>query len=101
MGTMVYGSGYEKGFDDRTLAHLQIVIGLKLRRHEGFFFSWQSADGHYTSIWIDPSIPIRFWYQDAQHANMNSEWLERLTLASNSSRGLYLLEEEEALAAAR
>ncbi len=42
MGTLIYGdSGLIVDFDDRVLAHLQIVIGAKLRRHEGFFFTWK------------------------------------------------------------
>ena len=41
MGTFVYGSGALRvEFDDRVLAHLQAVIGVKIRRNERFFFSW-------------------------------------------------------------
>ncbi len=34
MGTLTYGTGLCFDFDDRTLAHLQVVMGLKLRRRE-------------------------------------------------------------------
>ncbi len=35
MGTLTYGTGQEITLDDRTLSHLQIAMGLKLRRQEG------------------------------------------------------------------
>ncbi len=45
MGTLIYGHGdLTVDFDDRTLAHLQVVIGTKLRRRESFLLSW-SDDG--------------------------------------------------------
>ncbi|MFD3444536.1 hypothetical protein ACFDTO_08055 [Microbacteriaceae bacterium 4G12] len=41
MGTLFYGaSRLEVTFDDRVLAHLQIVMTSKLRRHESFMLSW-------------------------------------------------------------
>ncbi len=96
MGKLVYGSDYEINFDDRVLAHLQLVIGLKLRRHEGFYFSWrdeqQSGDGR-TTIWISPAIPIVFRYNGGRMPRINKEWLEQLSLSSNSAQGLQLTEE--------
>ena len=45
-------------FDDRVLAHVQIVMSAKLRRGENFFFSWRDSpavgDGR-SAIWIDAS----------------------------------------------
>lgn len=39
MGKLYYDSTLNTDIDDRTLAHLQVVIGAKLRRGESFYFS--------------------------------------------------------------
>lgn len=96
MGTLTYGTGQEITLDDRTLAHLQIAIGLKLRRQEGFFFNWNETDTdteRHCAIWIDPGIPLAFRYDGTASAPVNRDWLEQLTLSSNSSRGLQLIPE--------
>ncbi len=96
MGWLVYGNRNTYQFDDRTLAHLQIVIGLKLRRREGFFFSWDEpveAGSGRTSIWIEPRIPLEFRYSRNRPAAISREWLQALTELSNSAGGLRLVEE--------
>ena len=40
MGTLTYDSKLSASFDDRVLAHLQIVIWAKIRRGEPFSFTW-------------------------------------------------------------
>ena len=88
MGHLVYGDGsYEVAVDDRALAHLQIVIGAKLRRQESFFFSWEDDDhsGGHSSIWLNPFIPLRFSFEAGEAIQINREWLEILTLAANST----------------
>ena len=57
MGALIYGSpSMEIQFDDRVLAHVQIVMSAKLRRGENFFFSWRDSpsvgDGR-SAIWIE------------------------------------------------
>lgn len=102
MGKLVYAGTTEIGFEDRVLAHLQIVIGLKLRRKEGFFFSWrdeQSVGDGRSAIWIDPAVPLLFRYSGGRQPKINRTWLEALTISSNSSAGLQLTEEIGALGA--
>ena len=41
MGRLIYDNTTAVEFDDRVLAHLQLVIGTKLRRGEGFFLNWK------------------------------------------------------------
>ncbi|KFF58097.1 ATP-dependent DNA ligase, partial [Cryobacterium sp. MLB-32] len=41
MGKLTYDSSLTADFDDRVLAHIQLVIGTKLRRGESFYFSWR------------------------------------------------------------
>jgi hypothetical protein len=96
MGVLVYGGHQRIEFDDRLLAHLQIVIGAKLRRHEGLFLSWReesNAGGGRVTVWVDPSQPLMFRYEDPVPPMINRDWLEALTLASNSPRGVVVTEE--------
>jgi hypothetical protein len=90
----MYGdSGLEIEFEDRVLAHLQLVIGAKLRRHEGFFFSWRDdpalGDGR-SSIWLESSIPLFMRFSSPERHQINREWLEQLTLSANHTQGLFL-----------
>jgi hypothetical protein len=93
MGTLIYGAHQKLEFDDRLLAHLQIVISTKLRRREGFYLSWReshdSGSGR-VSIWLDASIPLMFRYTKSAMVTINREWLEELTLSSNTASGLLI-----------
>ena len=45
MGTIYYGgSAMPIHIEDRTLAHLTVVVATKLRRNESFTLSWPHAD---------------------------------------------------------
>jgi hypothetical protein len=97
LGKLLYGdSGREIEFDDRTLAHLQVVISAKLRRHECFFFSWKDdpvvGNGR-SSIWLATSIPLFFKFSSVERPPINRDWLEQLTVSSNSSQGMFLSSE--------
>jgi hypothetical protein len=97
VGKLLYGSSrLPIEFEDRALAHLQAVIAVKLRRHEGFFFSWRDdpalGDGR-SSIWIETSIPLLFVFATTERHQLNREWLEELTSSSNQSQGLTLIAE--------
>jgi hypothetical protein len=96
MGTLHYGPALEVVFDDRVLAHLQLVIGAKLRRKEGFFFSWRDdrpdREGRST-IWLEASISLLFRYSAERMPVINREWLDVLSRSSNSAQGLLLTDE--------
>ncbi|WP_460517915.1 DUF7882 family protein [Humibacter antri] len=97
MGALLYGgSDIEVKFEDRVLAHLQVVIGAKLRRREGFFFTWRDdisvGDGR-SSVWIDPAVPLYFRYSGSKAPSINRDWIELLTLSANSTQGLHLMNE--------
>lgn len=80
-------------FDDRLMAHLQIVINAKLRRHEGFFFNWRddpTMGERRTSIWLHNATPLYFHYSTSEHHEINREWLEQLSLSANQAQGLQL-----------
>ncbi len=94
MGSLLYGmTGVEVAFDDRVLAHLEIVINTKLRRRESFMLSWRDSasvgDGR-SSIWLDTAIPLYFRYSGSRMPLIDKEWLEELMAQSSSNRGLVL-----------
>ena len=99
MGSLTY-DGLVIQIDDRTLAHLQIVIVNKLRRGDGFLMSWKDSpavgDGR-SGIWLDRTIPLRFKFEGSRVPNINEEWLAELTMSADSSRGLVVTKETGAL----
>ena len=96
MGKFLCGPHIEVEFDDRTLAHLQVVIGAKLRRSESTLFSWRdsvdSGDGR-TTVWVHPAADIAFKYYGHRKPTINAEWVEMLMLEANKPGGLQLVEE--------
>jgi hypothetical protein len=98
LGTLTYDSKLTGTFDDRVLAHLQIVIWSKLRRGEQFAFTWtESQRSGYgrTSIWISPHIPLAFEFFGSKTPLINREWLEALSRAANSTGGLQVVPEPD------
>ena len=81
---------------DRVLAHAKVVIATKLRRSESFLLTLgHPRDGGTTSLWIQPSIPLRFVFDSAEPESLDGEYLQELAHAANSSRGLVLSCTEE------
>jgi hypothetical protein len=98
MGKFTYDSTLVVDFDDRVLAHLQIVIGAKLRRNESFYFSWRddSAVGDGRSVvWVHPAISIVYKYHGGRPPSINRNWIEDLMSTANSSAGLRIVPEPQ------
>ncbi|PRA79195.1 hypothetical protein [Microbacterium sp. MYb66] len=96
MGSIQYGSGDEIHIDDRALAHLKVVIATKLRRNESFTLSWRHPDGDTagrSTIWLHPSIPLRFTFDDVESPQLNVKWIEGLMHSASSSGGIHLVDE--------
>jgi len=95
MGTLQY-DGSRVEFDDRLLAHLQIVIVQKIRRGESFLMSWGdeagTGEGH-SAIWIHPTHNLYFTFANGTNPRINRAWLSELTNSANSARGLLVTEE--------
>ena len=95
MGTIYYGgSATQIHIEDRALAHLKVVIATKLRRHESFTVSWQHPEDQprgRTTIWLEPSIPLRFVFDNPEPAELSREWIEELANSANSSGGIMLV----------
>jgi hypothetical protein len=98
MGRLTYDSSFDADFEDRVLAHLQIVIGAKLSRGESFYFSWKDAgavgDGR-TTIWMHPMIPLRFKFFGSRTPAINAEWVRLLLADSHRAAGLRIVPEPE------
>lgn len=96
MGRLTYDGTVKVDFDDRLLAHLQLVIGAKIRRGESFHFSWRDdpsvGDGR-TVIWIHPHASLSYKYYGGKQPTINRQWLEDLTVVANSSGGLHIVPE--------
>lgn len=97
MGTLFYGgSDTSIHIEDRSLAHLKMVIATKLRRSESFTFSWPHPDGHppgRSTLWLHPAIPLRFVFDDPEPVTLNRQWLKELANSANSSGGIVLTPE--------
>lgn len=94
MATLHYGATEDPvHIDDRALAHLKIVIATKLRRNESFTLSWVHPEGDpqgRSTIWIHPSIPLRFTFDDPVAPEINMKWVEQLMQSASSTGGISL-----------
>jgi hypothetical protein len=92
MGTLYYGDArLPIEIEDRALAHVKLVVLAKLRRGEGFGFSWQygtEGGGGRSTVWINPSVALQFEFDGSRQPLINRAWLEALTIASSSNIGL-------------
>jgi hypothetical protein len=96
MGKLTYEGTVRADFDDRTLAHLQLVIGTKLRRGEPFHFTWRedvSIGGGRTTIWIHPHCSLVYKYYGSRRPQLNAAWIDALAYTANSPAGLHLVPE--------
>jgi hypothetical protein len=83
MGRLLYGDGRMPILiEDRALAHLKVVISTKLRRGESFTVSWRHPDDQpqgRSTIWVHPTIPLRFEFDSSEPTELNPVWIEHLS----------------------
>ena len=104
MGRLVYDQVASVEFDDRLLLHFQIVIGIKLRRRESFYFSWrdeQTVGKGRQTIWLHPAVLLLFKYSGSRTPQVNPAWVHALELAANTSSGLQCVPEPDVREACR
>jgi hypothetical protein len=98
VGTLYYGgSATPIHIADLALAHLKVVIASKLRRNESFTVSWQHPDDHEpgrSTIWLHPSIPLRFVFDEPEPPVLSREWLETLANSAHASGGIVMEPEQ-------
>ena len=94
MGFLYYGSETQPAeMPDRILAHLKLVTTTKLRRGESFTLTWRHAAGApegRTSIWMQPSIPLRFVFDASEPEQLDPDYLQVLANSANSANGLVI-----------
>lgn len=98
MGTFTYDATLKADFDDRVLAHLQLVITAKLRRGESFIFSWKddaSIGGGRTMIWVHPAVSLAYKFSGSKMPAINRHWIEVLVVTANQPAGLQVVPEPD------
>jgi len=81
---------------DRVLAHLQLVIGAKLRRRESFYLRIREVDGSPSiALWIAHSIQLQFRYQHLQPLEIDREWLRDLEEQSFTPAGIIISADDD------
>ena len=103
MGTLHYGASRTRiQIDDRTLAHIQAVITMKLRRNEGFLLKWErgveSGSGR-GAFWIHPGCDPIYDYDGSREPALDPVELDRLMVEASGTRGLRVPTDEGALVA--
>ncbi|ROQ30998.1 hypothetical protein EDF46_3510 [Frondihabitans sp. PhB188] len=96
MGTLRYG-GHAIPMNDRTLLHVQIIVGAKLRHGESTFLSWRPKTGETrrSSIWVSPGIPMAFLFDGSHLGSVNRAWLEAMSASGSTGVDLQIMEEVE------
>ena len=95
-GFIMYDSTSQLHIEDRALAHLKVVIATKLRRNESFTASWTHPEGDAygrSTIWLHPSIPLRFTFEGREPPKLNPKWIDDLMQSANSTGGITLVDE--------
>lgn len=92
MAELAYGAeGTPIYIPEHLLAHVKLIVTTKLRRNESFMMSWRHADGSgRSSVWLDPSIPLRFTFESADEPRIDHALLARLAAEASSNAGLIL-----------
>jgi hypothetical protein len=96
VGLLAYDNSTRVEFDDRLLAHLEVVIISKLRRREAFAMSWRESSiggGGRSTLWLDPAIPLRFRFDGLHMPALDRGWVDRLASSAASSTGLIVTDE--------
>ena len=98
MGRFNYDGNVKVDFDDRLLAHLQVVITQKLRRGEPFPFTWRNepslGDGR-TTVWLHPNASLVYKFNGSRPPALYRARLEAQTHPPNSTAGLHAVPEPE------
>jgi hypothetical protein len=96
MGRFIYDTiNNSVDIEDRTLAHLRIVIMNKLRRSESFMFTidMDSEGISRRSFWVHPSVPLQFAFHGSREPRLNRAWIDALMTSASSPNGLFVVPE--------
>ncbi|MEL4317556.1 hypothetical protein WJX64_00910 [Leifsonia sp. YIM 134122] len=94
MSSMFYGeTGTEIVVADDLVVHLRATTTEKMQRGERFLLSWHEPDivGDGTSsVWLDPSIPVRYHVDSGVDDSIDRTWVEAMVAAASSDGGLLI-----------
>jgi hypothetical protein len=81
--------------DDRTLAHLHIVMAAKLRDGSSFVVTGLAslARNARDAVVIEPRTPLQLTYTEKVDLSLNPRWLDAIRAASSKSLGIVLVSE--------
>lgn len=98
MGQLVYGST-EYEFDDRTLAHFEVVVVAKFRRREAFMVSWTTPgpEDARIELWLSPGSPLQLRYAGSRSPLLSQSWVQAMMDMAGTLRGLRLIGEAQAV----
>ncbi|KTS13307.1 von Willebrand factor A [Microbacterium testaceum] len=91
MAKLYYGSDTAPvTLPDRLLGYIKVITATKLRRGESFTLTWSGADDETgrSTIWLQPSIPLRFVFDSPEPEQLSGDYLRALADQSNSATGL-------------
>lgn len=92
----VYRDDTKVEFEDRVLAHLELVITTKLRRDESFAFSWtedMAGGSGRRKVWLHPAIPLVYRFYGNRPPAINRLWIDALMQSADSAAGLTVVPE--------
>jgi hypothetical protein len=99
MGSITY-DGAVVGFDDRTLAHIQVAVIHRFNAGRPVLLSWldalQIGDGR-SSMWLTPSAPLHFKFTGSRSPVIDRAWLGLLEERAASGTGLVVCNEQGTL----
>lgn len=97
MGFLHYGqSDFTISIEDRTLAHVKVVILTLLRNGQSvaFTFAHPMSDGAgRETIWITPTSELRFQFLGSRPPRLNGAWVEDMLRVATSQSGLHVTAE--------
>jgi hypothetical protein len=97
MGFLHYGqSDFSINIEDRTLAHVKVVILTLLRdgHSVAFTFAHPMSDGSgRETIWITPTSELRFQFLGSRPPHLNRAWIADMLRAASGQSGLHVTEE--------
>jgi hypothetical protein len=100
MAQLYYGAETRPAeIPDHVLAHVKVLAATKLRRGESFMLTWRHGEDPArgrTSVWMQPSIPLRFVFDGPEPETLDREYLRTLAEEAMSSRGVVLEWDDEA-----
>ncbi len=104
MGQLFYGNAIAPiEMPDRLLAHIKVLAATKLRRAESFTLTLKHVAGRggRETIWLQPSIPLRFVFESPENEKLDSNLLTEMARAASSSAGLTVdIDADEAMESA-